>query len=183
MRTRLAIVLSTSGSLRVSNTARTLKNTQCYHFRMLHRSYCSPCVCEYNHLASERPSNFKRQSNHSLSNRCQSFTSSTPYKSLTRRPLTTTSAYALHLQSSPDMCTTYKFNYLRCQREVKRDCIHTDHFPCESGMCKDVNHEYVTLGRDEKCPVHTMIAEKKVKSGCGEGKKMEEWPETNCRPM
>ena len=81
------------------------------------------------------------------------------------------------------MCTSYEFNYLRCQREVKRDCRHTDHFPCVSGMCKGDDHQHVTLEKEEKCPVHKMDEEPGNKVGRGKCKKMEEWPETNCKPM
>ncbi|XPS74669.1 hypothetical protein M3J09_006781 [Ascochyta lentis] len=81
------------------------------------------------------------------------------------------------------MCTSYEFHYLHCQREAKRDCKHTDHFPCESGMCKGDDHQHVTLEREEKCPVHKMNEEKNRKYGAYNGRKGEEWPETNCRPM
>ncbi|KAL1609490.1 hypothetical protein SLS59_000995 [Nothophoma quercina] len=76
------------------------------------------------------------------------------------------------------MCTTYEFNYLRCQREVKRDCKHADHFPCDTSMCKGNDHEHLVLVKEDKCPVHKMDDEKKAKE-----RKMEEWPETNCKPM
>ncbi|KZM22444.1 uncharacterized protein EKO05_0000078 [Ascochyta rabiei] len=86
-------------------------------------------------------------------------------------------------QRPSNMCTSYEFNYLRCQREVKRNCKHTDHFRCESGMCKDDDHVHATLTRAEKCPVHAMGEEKKSKRAAHKDRERCEWPETNCRPM
>ncbi|KAJ8106842.1 hypothetical protein OPT61_g9272 [Boeremia exigua] len=81
------------------------------------------------------------------------------------------------------MCTTYEINYLRCQREVGRDCKHTDHLPCDSGMCKGDDHQHVTVKKDENCPVHGMDKGQGPKAGGFKDRKMEEWPDTDCRPL
>lgn len=106
-----------------------------------------------------------------------------PYHIVSHEGSLTTPVLTILHRPSASMCTTYEFNYLRCQREVKRDCKHIDHFPCEEDMCKGDEHQHVTLEKEEKCPVHKMVDEQEIKMKDSKGKKMGEWPVTNCRPM
>lgn len=81
------------------------------------------------------------------------------------------------------MCTSYELKYLHCKRDIKRECNHADFFPCESGMCKGKDYQWISLDMEERCPIHKRDEEMKVKAKRHESKKMEEWPETICGPM
>lgn len=87
------------------------------------------------------------------------------------------------LPSLSTMCTTYELQYLHCRREVERDCKYAEHVPCESGMCKDDKYRRVTIEREEKCPVHRCEEKQATEMGRYNGKKREEWPLTDCKPM
>lgn len=56
-------------------------------------------------------------------------------------------------------------------------------------MCKSDDRKQVTEWKEKKCPEHKMEEEERVKKmglRCrddGKRKRMEEWPDVDCRPM